>query len=138
MFTCLRNMYHNISQLYFKQHLPIFAINLVLLIVYVIVVLSPRYIPSRNTCTSILIITVALQCNYICLKGNLLLLSDLVLLVFEEFPVSLQHHTKKSKAMYAVINIYLFQFWGCTLLKRVRKFCRLMASFLFSNIFMFS
>ena len=51
--------------------------NLVLLLVFAIAVLSPRcsfYITSRNTYTSILVITVALLSDYLWFTNNLLLL----------------------------------------------------------------
>ena len=50
--------------------------NVVLILVFVIVLL-PRcsfYITPRNTCTSVLVITVALIFDYLWLKCNLLLL----------------------------------------------------------------
>ena len=65
------------NHFYFKLHLPILQMNLVLLLVFVIVVLSPRcsfYITSRNTCTLMLVITVALLFNYMWFTCNLLLL----------------------------------------------------------------
>ena len=51
--------------------------NLVLFLVFAIAVLSPRssfYITSRNTYTSILVITVPLLFDYLCFTCNLLLL----------------------------------------------------------------
>ena len=56
------------NQFYFKLHFPIFPMNLVLLLAFVIVVLSTRcsfYITSRNSCTSVLVITVALLFDYV-------------------------------------------------------------------------
>ena len=56
------------NQFYFKLHFPIFPMNLVLLLVFVIVVLSTKcsfYITSRNSCTSVLVITVALLFDYV-------------------------------------------------------------------------
>ena len=53
--------------------------NLVLFLVFAIAVLSPRssfFITSRNTYTSILVITVPLLSDYLCFTCNLLLLSD--------------------------------------------------------------
>ena len=64
------------NQLYFKMHYPIFPINLVLFLVFVIV-LSPRrsfHITPSNTCISMLIITVALIFDDLWFKYNLLLL----------------------------------------------------------------
>ena len=58
--------------------------NLVLLLVFVIAVLSPRcsfYITSSNTYTSILVATVALLFNYLWFMGNLLLLCGNVELI---------------------------------------------------------
>ena len=63
--------------MYFKLYLPIFPINLVLFLIFVIAVLSPRssfYITSRNTYLSKLVITVALLFIYLLLTCNLLLL----------------------------------------------------------------
>ena len=63
--------------MYFKLYLPIFPMNLVLFLVFAIAVLSPRcsfFITSRNTYTSILVITVALRSNYPWFTCNLLLL----------------------------------------------------------------
>ena len=60
---------------YFKLYLPIFAMNLVLFLVFIIAVLSPRCsfsITSRKTCTSILVITVALLFDYLWFTRNLL------------------------------------------------------------------
>ena len=57
------------THLNFKLYLPIFPMNLVLFLVFAIAVLSPRcsfYITSRNTYTSILVITVALLFDYPC------------------------------------------------------------------------
>ena len=51
--------------------------TLTLLFVFVTVVLSPRcsfYITSRNTCTSVPVITVALLFDYLWFKRHLLLL----------------------------------------------------------------
>ena len=67
----------SISHLYFKLYLPIFPMNLVLFLVFAIAVLSLRcsfYITSRNTYTSILVITVALLFDYLWFTCNLLLL----------------------------------------------------------------
>ena len=63
--------------MYFKLYLPIFPINLVLFLIFVIAVLSPRssfYITSRNTYLSKLVITVALLFIYLLFTCNLLLL----------------------------------------------------------------
>ena len=68
--------YWSSNHLYFKLHYPIFPMNLVLFLVFVIV-LSPRHschITSINTGTSMLVITVAVVFNYLCFKCNLLLL----------------------------------------------------------------
>ena len=67
------------NHLYFKLYLPIFPMNLVLFLVSVIAVLSPRCsfdIASRNTYTSILVIIVALLFHYLRFTCNLLLLCD--------------------------------------------------------------
>ena len=51
--------------------------NLVLFLVFVIAVLSPKfsfYMTSRNTYPSMLVITVALLCDYLWFMCNLLLL----------------------------------------------------------------
>ena len=61
------------NHLYLKLHLPIFPMNLALFLVFLIVVLSPRcsfYITSRNTCTSMLVITGALLFNYLWFTCN--------------------------------------------------------------------
>ena len=63
--------------MYIKLYLPIFPINLVLFLIFVIAVLSPRcsfYITSRNTYLSKLVITVALLFIYLLFTCNLLLL----------------------------------------------------------------
>ena len=63
--------------MYFKLYLAIFSMNLVLFLVFAIAVLSPRcsfYITSRNTYTSVLVITVALISDYLWFTCNLLLL----------------------------------------------------------------
>ena len=66
--------------MYFKLYLPIFAKNLLLFLVFVIAVLSPRcsfYITLRNTYTSIPVSTVALLFDYLSFRCNLpLLCSD--------------------------------------------------------------
>ena len=63
--------------LYFKLPYPIFPMNLVLFLVFVIA-LSPRrsfHVTPRNTCSaSMLVITVALIFDYLWFKCNLLLL----------------------------------------------------------------
>ena len=82
------------NQLYFKLHYPIFPMNLVLFLVFVIV-LSPRcsfHITLSNTCTSMLVITVALIFDYLWFKCNLLLLCGDVALN----PGSKQNTAKKS------------------------------------------
>ena len=64
------------NHLYFKLHYPIFSVNLVLFIVFVIV-LSPRrsfHITLSKTCTSMLVITIVLIFDYLWFKCNLLLL----------------------------------------------------------------
>ena len=56
-----------------------FPMNLVLFLVFVIAVLSPRcsfYIDSRSTYTSVLVITVAILFDYLWFTCNLLLLCD--------------------------------------------------------------
>ena len=63
------------NNLYFKLYYPIFPMNLILLLVFVIV-LSPRrsfHITPINTGASMLVITVALIFYYLCFKCNLLL-----------------------------------------------------------------
>ena len=63
--------------MYFKLYLPIFPINLVLFLIFVTAVLSPRcsfYITSRNTYLSKLVITVASLFIYLLFTCNLLLL----------------------------------------------------------------
>ena len=68
--TCWSN-----NHIYFKLYLPIFPMNLVLFLVFAIAVLSPRcsfHITSRNTYTSILVITVALLSDYLWFTCNLL------------------------------------------------------------------
>ena len=65
------------NHLYFKLYLPMFPMNLVLLLVFVIVVLWPRcsfYTTSRNTYASILVITIAILFDYLSFAYNLLLL----------------------------------------------------------------
>ena len=64
------------NHLCFKLHYPIFPMNLVFFLVFVIV-LSPRrslHITPSNTCTSMLVITVALIFDYLWFKCSLLLL----------------------------------------------------------------
>ena len=66
------NCWHT-NRLYFKLHLPICPMNLVLFLVFVILVLSPRcrfYVTSRNTSTSMLVITFALLFDYLWFKCN--------------------------------------------------------------------
>ena len=65
------------NHLYFELYLSIFPVNLVLFLVFVIAVLSPRCnfcITSRNTYTSISVITVALLFDYLWITCNLHLL----------------------------------------------------------------
>ena len=65
------------NHLYFKQYLPIFSLSLTFFFAFVIVVLSTKcsfYISSRNTSTSMLVITVALLFNYLWFKCNILLI----------------------------------------------------------------
>lgn len=63
-------------QSHFKLYLPTCPMYLILFHVFVTVVLSPRSsfcITSRNTCTSMLVITIALLFNYLVFKCNLTL-----------------------------------------------------------------
>ena len=65
------------NHLYFKLYPPVFPMNLVFFLDFVIAVLSPRgsfYIASRSTYTSRLVITVVLLFNYLWFTCNLLLL----------------------------------------------------------------
>ena len=84
----------SINYLYFKLYLPIFPMNLTLFLVFVIAVLSPRcsfYITSRNTSTSIVVITVALLFEFLRFMCNLFLLCGDV----ELNPGTNQNTTKK-------------------------------------------
>ena len=65
------------NDMYLKLYLLIFSMNLVLFFVFAIAALSQScsfHITSRNTYTSILVITVALLSDYLWLTNNLLLL----------------------------------------------------------------
>ena len=77
----IRHTCWSTNHMYFKLYLLIFSINLVLFLVFAIAVFSPRcsfYITSRNTYTSILVITVALLSDYLWRTCNLLLLCGYV------------------------------------------------------------
>ena len=65
------------NHLYLNQYLPMLSINLTFFLAFVTLVLSPKfkfYITSRNSCTSALVITVALLFDYLWFKHNYLLL----------------------------------------------------------------
>ena len=66
----------------FQTYLPIFPMNLVLFFIFAIAVLSPRCsfnITSRNTYTSMLVITDALLSDYLFTRNLLLLCGDVEL-----------------------------------------------------------
>ena len=95
------------NQFYFKLHFPIFPMNLVLLLAFVIVVLSTRcsfYITSRNSCTSVLVITVALLFDYVEFICNLQLCA-----VYMEFTVAMWWCWTQSRtqSQYCKKNFYL-------------------------------
>ena len=74
------------NHMYFKLYLPIFPMNLVLFFVFRSAVLSPKCcfdITSRNTYTSILVITVDLLSDYLWFTCNLHLLCGVVELIRE-------------------------------------------------------
>ena len=68
--------YWSSNHLYFKLHYPIFPMNLVLFLVFVIVLSQRRsfHITPSNIRTSMLVITAALIFDYLCFNCNLLLL----------------------------------------------------------------
>ena len=73
----IKHMCWSTNRSYFRLYLPIVLMNLVLFLVFIIAVLSPRCsfsITSRKTCTSILVIAVALLFDYLWFTRNLLLL----------------------------------------------------------------
>ena len=113
------------NHIYFKLYLPIFPMNLVLLLVFAIAVLLPRcsfYITSRSPCTSILVITVALLSDYLWFTCNLLLLCDDV----ELNPGFNQNTAKKFSICHWKLNsIAPHNFAKLVLLKRLTQFISL-------------
>ena len=93
------------NHMYFKLYLAIFSMNLVLFLVFAIAVLSPRcsfYITSRNTYTSVLVITVALISDYLWFTCNLLLLCGNV-----ELSPGLNQNTAKKLLFFKLYLVWL-------------------------------
>ena len=113
------------NHMYSKLYLPIFPMNLVLLLVFPTAVLAPRcsfYIISRNTYASILVITVPLLSDNLWFMCNLLLLCGDV----ELNPGPNQDIAKNLQFVTGTLIAYLHKtFRSYSFLKRLNQFISL-------------
>ena len=113
------------NHMYSKLDLPIFPMNLVLLLVFPTAVLAPRcsfYIISRNTYASILVITVPLLSDNLWFMCNLLLLCGDV----ELNPGPNQNIAKNLQFVTGTLIAYLHKtFRSYSFLKRLNQFISL-------------